>query len=216
MARAKKIPQFLTKEEFNFLIKSYLNNSERALSNRDKYARLRNVVIFSICFYMGFRPKEAKDIKISHIDLEKKEIYIPAENNKQRNQDVYPIPEIIFPLIKIYLRFRNSKSEWVFPSGRNQNKPIYRGTLIRAFEKAIIYSDFKKISYTDKRGNKRRNLSIYSLRHSFGTKAMNKLKDVKQVAKVMRHYDEKCRSTYVYIHTDNMASRKEMLDKVWE
>lgn len=215
MTRAKKIPQFLTEREFLFLISNYLKNSERRLSQRDKFARFRNSVIFSICFYAGFRPKEARNIKIKDLNLLNKEIYIPAENNKQRNQDTYPIPEKIIPLIITYLNIRKINSEWLFPSMRKKNNPIERGTLVRAFEKAIIYSNFKKISYVDRKGNKRRNLSIYSLRHSFGTKAMNKLKDIKQVARVMRHYDEKCRSTYVYIHTENMLSRKEMIDNIW-
>lgn len=219
MAKSKKIPQILTEKEFKTLICNYIDFSKRRLSLMEQFARIRNVIVFSICFYMGFRPKEAKNIKVDDLSLAQKEVYISAENNKQRNQDTYPVPEILIPMIRDYLKIRKNEkieSEWLFPSLRNLNKPIYRGTLIRAFERAITQSKFKRISYVDKQGNKRRNLSIYSLRHSFGTKAMHKLKDIKQVARVMRHYDPQCRSTYVYIHTDNMRSRKQMIEQIWK
>ncbi|MCH7850748.1 MAG: tyrosine-type recombinase/integrase [Nanoarchaeota archaeon] len=219
MARPKKIPQVLEEALFGKLMKSYLKGAKNK-SIFYKYSRMRNVVIFYICYYQGFRPKESRCIEMSHLFLSQKDIYIPAENNKQRNQDIFPMSDFIINLIKEYLPIREEylngkKSKWLFPSTRNIENPVYRGTLSRGFTGAIELYGLKQVSYVDKQGKRRLNFSIYSLRHSFGTNAMHNMKDIKQVAKVLRHYDEKCRSTYIYVHTDAAASRRDLLNAVY-
>lgn len=219
MARSKKIPQIVKEKTFLAMVSEYIKKSKRNLSKKEQFARVRNAIIFLICYYQGFRPKEAKDIKLEHIDFLNQMVYIPAENNKQRNQDIFPLQKNILEKIKEYIVYKNKffdKSDWLFPSLRDSSKPVYRGTLIRAFTQMISIFNLKQISYIDKQGNKRLNLSIYSLRHSFGTNAMHKIKDVKQVARLMRHYDPQCRSTYIYIHTDQMLSRKDLLCQVYK
>lgn len=208
MARPKKIPHVLTEDDFNRAIKVYYDD-------KPCFSRMRNCLIFSICFYIGLRPKEAKDIKINHINFTDRIVYIPAENNKQRNQDLMSIPNFLMDKIKTYLLIRNKlfDSEWLFPSNKDKNLP--RGNLIRAFDIMIKISGLRYFSYVDKLGHNRRNLSIYSLRHSFGTMAMHTYKDIKIVAKALRHYDPQCRSTYIYIHTDAAKSRKEIIDGIW-
>lgn len=219
MARQKKIPQIFDEKLFRATMKTYLKESKNSSLFR-RFSRMRNVVIFYICYYQGFRPKESQCIEMSHLIFKQKEVYIPAQNNKQRNQDMFPISDFVINLIKEYLRVRNKflkgkKSKWLFPSTRTAENPIYRGTLIRGFTKAIEMQGIKQVSYVDTQGKRRLNFSIYSLRHSFGTNAMGKMKDIKQVAKVLRHYDPKCRSTYIYVHTDAVASRKELLNSVY-
>ena len=166
---------------------------------------------------MGLRPKEANNILLNDISFNENTLYIHAENNKQRNQDIMPIQLSLSNKIKSYLKIRNRffpNSPYLFPSTFNSEKPVYRGTLIRAFTEALELSDMKKTSYVDKQGNNRINLSLYSLRHSFGTFAMHSLKDNKQVAKLLRHYDPQCRTTFIYTHTDEILSRREILEKV--
>jgi integrase len=170
-----------------------------------------------IQFYTGLRPKEAKDIQMCEINFKENLLYIPAENNKQRNQDMMPIQDFLMHRIKAYIKIRDKffiNSPFLFPSTWSAERPVYRGTLMRAFIDAIEFAGYKQTSYIDKKGHKRNNLSIYSLRHSFGTFAMHSLKDTKQVAKLLRHYDPQCRSTYIYMHTEQSFSRKQLLDKV--
>jgi len=217
MTKSKKIPQFITEENFFHLIKCYLSNSKKKINPLRFFSRIRNCIIWMIQFYMGLRPKEAKDIRLREIDLKKGLLYIPAENNKQRNQDVMPIQEFLIHKIKSYLKIRNRffpHSPFLFPSTYNSEKPVYHGTLIRAFTMALTMSGFGKVSYIDEIGRKKLNLSLYSLRHSFGTFAMHSLKDNKQVAKLLRHYDPQCRSTFIYTHTEQSLTRKQLLDKI--
>ncbi|MBS3087010.1 tyrosine-type recombinase/integrase [Candidatus Pacearchaeota archaeon] len=218
MARQNKIPQIFSEKLFRKTMKTYLEESKNK-SLYSRFSRMRNVVIFYICYYQGFRPKEAFCIEVSHLIFEQKEIYIPAQNNKQRNQDMFPMSDFIISLIKEFMIVREEflsgkTSKWLFPSTRNPESPVYRGTLIRGFTRAIESQELKQVSYVDAQGKRRLNLSIYSLRHSFGTNAMMKMKDIKQVAKVLRHYDVKCRSTYIYVHTDAQSSRRELLNNV--
>jgi integrase len=208
MSRPKKIPQVISEEEFNRAITIYYKD-------KPCFTRMRNCLLFSLCMFMGLRPKEAKNIQMQHINFVEKQIYIPADSNKQRNQDLMPMPQFIVEKLKKYITIRNRlfDSQYLFPS--NRGGEIERGTLMRAFSKMIKLAGLSQISYTDKQGNKRRNISIYSLRHSFGTNVMHEYKDNKIVAKALRHYDPQCRSTYVYIHTDAQVSRKEILERVW-
>jgi integrase len=217
MARAKKIPCFLIEKEFQHLINCYLYQSKKRIGAKCFFTRFRNVISWCLEYYNGLRPKESSNIKIEDLNITEKEIYIPAENNKQRNQDYMPIRNDLLDKLIAYLKLRDKmfpNSPYLFPSTWNSEKPVYRGTLMRAFVVALEKANFKKTSYNDSKGNKRLNFSQYSLRHSFGTFAMHSVKDNKQVAKLLRHYDPQCRSTYIYTHTDQMLSRRELLEKV--
>lgn len=217
MTKAKKVPQFLTEEEFAYLLNCYLSTSKKRIRPLLYFSRIRNCMIWMIQFYMGLRPKESKDIRMNEINFKDSVLYIPAINNKQRNQDLMPIPESLMLKIQYYLRIRKKffpNSPFLFPSTWDAEKPVYRGTLERAFVIALETARFKKVSYIDGIGRRKLNLSPYSLRHSFGTFAMHSLKDNKQVAKLLRHYDPQCRSTYIYTHTEQSLTRKQLLDKV--
>ena len=151
MPRAKKIPQILSEEEFNRAILIYYKD-------KPCFSRMRNCLLFSLCFYMGLRPKEAKNILLSHINFTDSVLYIPAENNKQRNQDLMPIPSFVLVKIRKYLLLRNKiyNSLWLFPS--NRDGEIERGCLIRGFDKMAKLAGLRQISYVDGQGNARRNI----------------------------------------------------------
>ena len=181
--KPKKIPKTITEEEF-YKITASLFKTKKKLPPYQKFSRARNFMIFYLCFYLGLRPKEAKDIKLKHINLIERSLYIPAENNKQRNQDTIPIPTFIFQKIISYIKIKNKffkKSDWLFPTSRSKKESVYRGTLIKAWKDCLKKSGMLYRSYVDEAGKPRYNLTLYSLRHSFGTFSFKKLKDIKKV-----------------------------------
>ncbi len=219
--KPKRIPQTITEKEFYKITATLFKNPKRRkLPPYQKFTRIRNFMIFSLCFYLGLRPKESKDIKVEHINFSEKTLYIPAENNKQRNQDILPIPDFILRKIRSYLQLKNKffkESAWLFPAkySSNRNKNLSRGTLIKAWNDCLKKSGMLYKSYTDSNGKPRYNLTLYSLRHSFGTFSFEKLKDIKKVGSLLRHYDFQCRSTLRYIHTTQNSTRKNLFEEVY-
>jgi integrase len=215
----KRIPQSISEEELKKIILAILkgNPKYKNLSKEKKFIRLRNIFMIFIQYYMGLRPKEARKIKLKHIDFQNKILFIPAENNKQRNQDNMPIPDIVFNVLLNYIYelkkiFKNSI--WLFPN-KYGNDCIDRGSHIRFFTLALLKSNLLQKSYCDKQNNLRNNLTLYSLRHSFGTNVYSKLKDIKKTASLLRHYDFQCRSTLIYIHTTQNQNRRDLFAEVY-
>ncbi len=165
-------------------------------------------------YYLGLRPMEARCIKLAHI--KNKILYIPAENNKQRFQDTLPIPYFIYMKLISYINFRNkffSNKDYLFP--KKDNLPLDRGSHIRFFNFILKKCNLYQKSYNDKKNNARGNLTLNSLRHSFGTFAYSKLHDIKQVACLLRHHDFLCRSTLIYIHTDENRNKLDLFDEIY-
>lgn len=175
--------------------------------------------MFKFIYYNGLRPRECYNAKLNFLNLKEQTFYIPAISNKQRNQDTIPLPRKIIPDLKIYLKIRKSvfpNSSYLFPSTTNSEKPLYRGTFMRNFKKSVEDAGLLRTSYVDMRGAERKNISLYSLRHSFATICYLKTKDIRKTARMLRHYDFWCRSTLVYIHTSENMNKREILNQIFK
>lgn len=219
--KRKRIPQIITPKELETIMQFLLKpKNSRRPSKADNFARLRNCVAIYLMYYLGLRPKESTNIKISHINLERKTLFIPAQNNKQRNADIMPIPDFILEKIIFFIQLTRSQkihSEWLFPSisARASEGRAKRGSYIRAFRHALKDADMLQTSYIDEQGNQRHNITLYSLRHSFGTLVLQKTKNYRKAAKALRHYDDQCRSVLIYDHTTDHVEREEILQEVY-
>ena len=98
----------------------------------------------------------------------------------------------------------------------NKEKPVYRGTFVRAFKKSVKDAGLLQYSYTDKQNKPRYNLTLYSLRHSFATLCYSKTKDIRKTAVMLRHRDFMCRSTLIYIHTAENLDKRKLLDEIFK
>lgn len=213
----KKIPQTINRKEFQKIIQTILNKNTHCL--KTNFIKKRNALMITLQYFLGLRPKEARAIKIYDIDFEGEFLYIPPENNKQRNPDKFPIPSFLCIMIEKYILEKNKiykKNPWLFPSTRRKDCCIERGTHMRFFRDTLRKANLLRPVYKDAKNNIRANLTLYSLRHSFGTRAMEILKDLRKVANLLRQYDFFCRSTLIYVHTANNNSRKEMLGLIYQ
>jgi integrase len=219
MARkGKRIPQVISKADFYKIIYAITHPGIKKITEKRKLLMSRNVMMVYFGMLMGLRPKEIRCIRISDINIEKKELYIPAENNKQRNEDDMPIPKELFGMLIKYLEFRLKcckDKTWLFPNFYDGTKCVDRESHIRFFRNAVKKAGLYHVSYIDGQGNKRGNFTIYNLRHTFGTTAKLALKDIKKVKVVMRHYDPECRATMIYDHTAERCSRRELMDEIF-
>jgi len=215
----KKIPQIITQKQLSKILCSILTKkSKYKISEHKKFLRIRNAFMIYSSYILGLRPMETRCIKVEHINLKEKTLFIPAENNKQRNQDTIPLPYFLYMNLISYIKNLYKfypHSIWLFPDFHDSNECIDRGTHIRFFDEALKDAGLYQISYTDKQGNKKRSLTLYSLRHSFGTNAYEKLGDLRKTANLLRHYDFLCRTTMVYIHTTESKSRRDLYNQLF-
>lgn len=176
------------------------------------------MTIIFVMYHTGVRPREITRAKLEYLDITKGTLYIPGGNNKQREDDIIPLTDFVIQVLYQYLEIRKGHScngcPWLFPNISGQ--PIDRSTLAQLFKRAVKKAGLYKLSYIDKQGHPRGNLSLYSLRHSFATNAYLKLKDIRKVALLLRHRDYSCRSTMRYLHSAQELKYKDILDEVYQ
>jgi len=216
--KPKRIPQILSQQEIRKIIDFILSEKKKyRITEYQRFLRARNCVMILLQFLLGLRPKEVYDARMSYLLPDTREFYIPAQNNKQRQQDTIPIPEFIFEKIAAYLAIRNkffSSSPWLFPSTRPRGR-LDRSSLSKLFRKILKQLGLYRVSYIDTKGMSRGNVTLYSLRHSFGSFVYDKTKDIRKTALLLRQYDWQCRSALIYIHTTQNTSRLELLKEIY-
>lgn len=214
--KIKRVPKTVDEETFKKIISEVLKpNNPNRFSIYEEFARRRDATGFYLMWSMGLRPSEARLIRIEDIDFKNKRVLIKGENNKQRQEDWMPIPTHIYDFIIKYLKTRNylfGTSRWLFPS---KEGVVGDSRWMCVFRNALKDSGLYQVAYKDKLGLNRSTLTLYSLRHSFGTRVYDKTHDLLKTALVLRHHDMKCRSTMVYIHTTQDKSRMDVLREIY-
>jgi len=211
----RKIPQTITEEEFTKVIIEF-SKSKGEVSEYTIFCKAKWILQLLMILYMGLRPNEARLIQIKHIDFEKKRVFIPASNCKTKQNDYVPIPKTIYDPLWNYLKLRSKlfKGNIYLFSARGRRGFSDRNLLSKKFNRTLKKLRISKTSYVDKSGFERMDKNLYSLRHSFGTRAYEKFKDIRKTAIVMRHKDLKCRSTLVYIHTSQNKTREDLFKEL--
>lgn len=195
-----------------------LLTSTRKMNN--KFISARDIMFYEILWFLGFRPSEARLIKISEINFYENTIFIPAENNKERHADYFPIPKKLIKKIKSYIKKIPFRTQWLFPCFHNPTRkkdiPIHIWCVQRDFTNRIRQLGFLHASsfYKD---NKRQthNLNLYSFRKRFGTHIYKKTKDPQATALLLRQYDRQLKSVWAYVFTAEKDNRRQILEKIY-
>lgn len=195
----------LTDEQVNKILTSIFETPKRRLSKKELFSRLRNYIMVRLSYFNGLRPKEVYNARIECINLRNGLFYIPAENNKQRHEDLWELPASEIQELKNYLKIRKKlfpKSSWFFPTRTGSRMSRFTPTRI--------------IKILSKKAGLNFRINFYTLRHSFATKCQIKFKDIKITANLLRHRDFQCRSALRYIHTAESTKRFTRLNELWE
>ena len=208
----KKIPKPITETELRKIINAIIN------SKGNQFNKIRNSFMIYFAYKLGLRPKETYNCELKHINLTEKKLFIPGENNKERQQDIIPLPDFLINNLKNYLKIRSltfPENKYLFPtkSKRQRLDRSYQSKILRnALKKADLYF----INFYDKIGRGKGNLTLYSLRHGFGTFIWKKTKDIKKTAIMLRHKDIMMRTTMIYIHLTEDEERKEISNEIYK
>lgn len=161
---------------------------------------LRWTVFFSICFTSGLRPGETAHLTVEDVDFGLGVFHIRQGKTPGSVGDV-PISPSIINLLKHYISLIDTI--YLFPSVRGGKGGD--GVVYAVNWNQVFHSRLKRI------GIKRKNLSVYSARHTFGSMLAWEDVNLYTIKELMRHTDIK--TTERYMHR-NLKSMKEAQKKI--
>jgi len=205
--------QPITEEQFKQLL-------QETKKEKNKFIQRRDSLMYKILYHLGLRPGECRLIELSHLNFKEQTLFIPAKNNKERQEDEVWFPDFLMFDIKKYLQERGVNSRWLFPGGlnkaRNQDVPVDSRTTQFKFSERMKSLGFMQLSYYDKSNNPHYTLNLYSFRKRFGTFIYIKTRDPKITANLLRHYDKELKSVWSYVFFAEKGERKQLMQQIYE
>jgi len=162
----------------------------KAVESHKGEAAYRDHVMLALFLGTGIRLSELVNLNVSDVDLDNKRISITVKGN--RNETRF-INTDLRTLLRKYLRKRNSTdsdANALFLSNRN-GRISNRQVQLRF----VLWLQWAGINRDD--------LTVHSLRHTFGTRLYDKTRDLVLVGKAMGH--RSVEATKVYVHQDGEA-----------
>lgn len=187
----KKLPEFLTLDEVNQLVKEI---------NRSKPEGERNLAILEVLYGCGLRVSELIELKLSEIYWKEGFIRIIGKGNKER---LVPLGKIATKHLKIYIneiRVHNKVNE-------ESKDHVFLNKNGDKISRVMIFKIIKAL--TLKAGIKK-NISPHTLRHSFATHLVEGGADLRAVQEMLGH--KSITTTEIYTHLDRSYLKQTILD----
>ncbi len=183
--KEKKLPNVLSKEEVQRLLKSVVNPKHR--------------LILMIVYSAGLRVSEAAALKVDDIDYCRRLIII--RQSKGHKDRVTLLSNKVEQLLSEYISLFGPTS-WIFP-GPQKDKPITSRTIQLIFERAC------------KEAKICRKASVHSLRHSFATHLLESGVDLRYIQELLGHQSSKTTEIYTHVTTSSLNKIQNPLDDIY-
>jgi site-specific recombinase XerD len=157
---------------------------------------IKHKAMIATTYGAGLRISEVCSLRKSDVDSQRMRILIHGKGKKERYCLLSPM---ILELLREYYRKVRPKGDWLFP-GRNPQEHLSRGSIHKAFKKAV-----KKVGIKKK-------VSMHSLRHAFATHLLEHGTDIRFVQVLLGHAS--IRSTMRYTHVSNAALSR--IESPWD
>lgn len=176
----KKVPEYLTIEEYNSLLK-YFN--DRAT----EYKGLRNLVIIMFLGFLGLRLKTLIDVNVEDIDIEAGLLWVKEKGSKERP---VIIPGILCDVLVKYLRMHGEDEGALFLSKRG--KRISQRTIQDILREASLNVGIEK------------HLHAHLFRHTAATH-LNRVSGPEITQHVLGHMWRKNTDQYTHLNPEEYA-----------
>lgn len=179
-----QLPKLLNENE--------LTNLFNALTNKKHKAMLFTA------YSAGLRVSEIVNLKISHIDSVRMQIFIAcAKGKKDRYVNLSPI---LLDILRSYLREYSPRPRvYLFESARTGTAYPIR-TVQQIFTNAKISAGIQK------------DVGIHSLRHSFATHLLEKGVDIRYIKDLLGHFNIKTTERYLHVARNQLVNISSPLD----
>ncbi|CEG11435.1 Phage integrase family protein [groundwater metagenome] len=172
----KKLPVVLSKEKVSNILSSVSNIKHRAL--------------LMLAYSAGLRVSEVVKLRVEDIDAQRKLIHIRGAKGRKGRYTL--LSEVTLKTLHLY-RDEFKPNEWLFP-GAEKGRHISIRTAQSIFEHA------------NERAGIVKDVTIYSLRHSFATHLLESGTDLRYIQELLGHQSSK--TTEIYTHASSRSLSK--------
>ncbi len=173
--KEEKLPVVMSKEECKLLFAA-----PRSLKHR---------YLLAFAYAGGLRMNELRLLKISDVDLDRKQIHVRMAKGKKDRYVV--LSDFIASRFNHYLRELKPKV-YLF-EGQTQGDPMGERSIQYVINEALQKTEIKK------------EVSMHTLRHSFATHLLEDGLDIHSIQRLLGHSD--MRTTMVYLHVADVKPR---------
>ena len=209
---AKKLPEFLTKEEVGRMLSAKFNNDARGKKNKERqdFENIRNKAIIELLYSSGLRISELAGIKIENFNFDMNFIRVRGKGSKER---IVPFGVPFRELLKAYLPFRQ---KYAARSGGNNSggkkntgagaAHLFISEQGRSFTRQGLWKIIKRAAVIAKID---KNITPHMLRHTFATHLLEGGADLRSIQQMLGH--SSISTTEIYTHTDIKHLREQHL-----
>jgi site-specific recombinase XerD len=179
----KKVPPFLTIDEFKLILNHFAQQATTAIG-------LRNLVIISLLGFLGLRTATIADLNVTDIDLTESRIWIKEKGFQGPTKKDLPLPQVLCQLLAEYIYNLDRKQGPLFMSKRNQ--PLARRSV-----QSIFYQMAQKLKIDKK-------LHPHLFRHTAATH-LNQVAGLEITQFVLGHQRQQNTHQYAHLNPDIYA-----------
>lgn len=178
------LPKLLNEEELRRLFNALTNKKHKAM-------------LFT-AYSAGLRVSEIVNLKISHIDSKRMQIFVErAKGKKDRYVNLSPI--LLDILRKYIAAYKPGPKVYLFES--EQTLTCYPTRTVQQ-----IFANAKQ------KAGIRKEVGIHSLRHSFATHLLDKGTDIKYIKELLGHFNIKTTERYLHVSKKSLVNIISPLD----
>jgi integrase/recombinase XerC len=182
----KRLPEFIENERINHFLDLYDFGHD--------FTGKRNRLVLELLYQTGMRRAEIISLKLSSIDVKKKQILVRGKRDKQR---IIPVSSKLTTIIEDYIKSRNEKFQCPDEEAlllTNKGKPVYDKLIYR-----IVYSFLSHLTTRKKK-------SPHVLRHTFATHLLNKGADLNAIKELLGHANLSATQVYTHNSFENLKN----------
>jgi integrase/recombinase XerD len=179
-----QLPKLLNEEELRKLFNALTNKKHKAM-------------LFT-AYSAGLRVSEIVNLKISHIDSKRMQIFI--ERSKGKKDRYVNLSPILLDILRQYMReYKPVPKVYLFES--EQTFTAYPARTIQQ-----IFTNAKN------KAGIRKEVGIHSLRHSFATHLLEKGTDIRYIKELLGHFNIKTTERYLHVSRQKLVNIVSPLD----
>lgn len=175
-----------TRHEFAQLMRGLLVPSSARKDDAESKRRLREILIF--IFFTGARPSEVSDLRWKEVDLSKGIATLTKHKSSRTQRN--PLPRRIFltpPIVRLLQK--------IFERGDNEEF-VFVNTQKRPWARNSVQQNVKRVR---ERLGLPKDLSLYCLRHLFGTQASIRGVELATLSQLMGHTSTRMTEHYLHL-----------------
>ncbi len=187
---AKKLPEFLTKDEISRILNVDFKNGKNG-GNKAKegsnFENIRNKVILELLYSSGLRISELAGVKLENFNFDLNFIRVRGKGSKERIVPFgIPVKEALKTYLPLRRRYEKSGKSYMFIT--KNGLPFTRQGLWKIIKKAALLTGIDK------------NITPHMLRHTFATHLLEGGADLRSIQQMLGH--SSISTTEIYTHTD--------------